>query len=140
AAPSSHLPEDIGTLANPVTKTVAVVPCPDLVSLRNDQLPLLLVPLFHFRIVVRRPVAEDPESRLVKEVRLAVNVIDALLRCIWKAETVRVQKVEERALSRGALVKGSQDCLVVLVVVAITGVRLNLDLARCQLTERVTDQ
>ena len=53
---------------------------PDLISQSHDGLALVLVICHHLWIIVRRSVAEYPDSRLVVEVGLNEHAFNSLLR------------------------------------------------------------
>ena len=71
------------------------MPNPHLVSARDDQLPLLFIAFHYLRLIMRRAVAKNPNSRFVVKVRLAINAIQTLLRLVRKSEAPAIKKLDE---------------------------------------------
>jgi hypothetical protein len=100
---SSYFPENVRALSDSGREIVAIVPRPDLIAARNDELPLIGVAPFSLLIVMRRAIAKHPKVWFVIKVRLAINAainaFNSPLGFVGQTKAVLIEKGNESPFS-----------------------------------------
>ena len=74
-----HLLENVGSGGNDLRQIIFVIVNPHLIPLRHDRLSFHLIIGLHCRIIMRRPIAKDPNTRFVIEIGLDIQTANRFL-------------------------------------------------------------